>query len=142
MKGKYSSILCKAVSVLLAGCLSISVMNAQNRSISGKVVDQANYPIVGASVVVVGNNSIGTVTDIDGAFKLSVPSGSNLNVSCIGYESQIVTPGDRTELTIVLVEDSEFLEETVVIGYGVQKKSDLTGSIASVKDSDFANRSG
>lgn len=141
MKGKYSSILCKAVSVLLAGCLSISVMNAQNRSISGKVVDQANYPIVGASVVVVGNNSIGTVTDIDGAFKLSVPSGSNLNVSCIGYESQIVTPGDRTELTIVLVEDSEFLEETVVIGYGVQKKSDLTGSIASVKDSDFANRS-
>ncbi|MCQ2144661.1 MAG: TonB-dependent receptor [Bacteroidales bacterium] len=141
MKGKVFSFVIKAFAVLMAGCLSISVLNAQTRSISGKVVDTANQPVVGASVMVVGSTSIGTVTDLDGAYKLNVPDGSSINVSCIGYASQVIAVGSQTIINVVLAEDSEFLEETVVIGYGVQKKSDLTGSIASVKDSDLANRS-
>ena len=125
------------VMVLLSGSLAF----AQNRSISGTVVDGAGVPIIGATVMVVGNNSIGAVTNVDGAFTLSVPAGANIAVSCIGYATQTVPVGNQTIFNFILEEDSEFLEETVVIGYGVQRKSDLTGSVASVGEADFTNRS-
>ena len=114
---------------------------AQNRPISGTVVDPDGQPIIGASVMVIGNSRLGTVTDVNGAFSLSVPNNANLSVSCIGYTTQTVNVGNQTTFNFILAEDTEFLDETVVIGYGVQKKSDLTGSVASIRNEDIENRS-
>ena len=114
---------------------------AQTKTITGTVVDQAGVPVIGASVILVGNSSVGTITDLDGNYSLSVPTGSTLNVSFIGYSTQTITVGSGNVYNVVLQEDTEFLEETVVIGYGVQRKSDVTGSVASVRSSDLINRS-
>ena len=141
MKGNSFLKSIKIFAILVLAGLSASYAYAQTRSISGTVVDSQNVPVIGASVIVVGNNTMGTVTDLDGKFSLNVPAGSSISVSFIGYETQVVAVGNQSVFNIVLAEDTEFLEETVVIGYGVQKKSDLTGAVASVKDSDLANRS-
>ena len=130
-----------AAAMIIAASLLGTVASAQNRAISGTVVDESGAPIVGAAIIVVGNASIGAVTDANGAFRLNVPAGANINVSCIGYADQTVPIGNQTTFNFVLVEDTEFIDETVVIGYGVQRKSDLTGSVASVGEADFANRS-
>ena len=131
----------KAGLVLLACCLSMAISLAQNRSISGTVVDTAGQPVIGAAVTVVGNSRIGAATDFNGAFTLSVPEGATMSVESIGYKSTTFAVANQSVFRIVLEEDTEMLEETVVIGYGVQKKSDLTGAVASVKDSDMSNRS-
>jgi TonB-linked SusC/RagA family outer membrane protein len=86
------------------------------------------------------NQAVGTQTDLGGNYSISVPSNSSLVFSCVGYATQTVAVGGRSVIDIVFAEDAEFLEETVVIGYGVQKKSDVTGAIASVKESDLENR--
>ena len=132
-----------AASIMVAAAFALCSGNAfaQNRSISGTVVDSQNVPIIGASVIVVGNSTTGTITDLDGKFSLSVPAGSSISVSFIGYETKIVAVGNQSVFNIVLAEDTEFLEETVVIGYGVQRKSDLTGAVASVREDDLMNRS-
>ena len=135
---KLASAVCTVLAMVL---MSGSLAFAQNRSISGTVVDGAGVPIIGATVMVVGNNSIGAVTNADGAFQLSVPAGANIAASCIGYATQTVPVGNQTIFNFILEEDTEFLEETVVIGYGVQRKSDLTGAVASVGEADFTNRS-
>ncbi|MBR4688286.1 MAG: SusC/RagA family TonB-linked outer membrane protein, partial [Bacteroidales bacterium] len=127
--------------VFLSAILSGFIASAQNKAIRGTVVDGTGAPVIGAAVVVVGNASIGAVTDVNGSFSLNVPSGSSLEVSCIGYANQVVPVGDKTEFAFVLVEDTEFIEETVVIGYGVQRKSDLTGSVASVRSEELMDRS-
>ena len=115
--------------------------SAQNRTISGKIVDTGGEPVIGAAVTVVGNSRIGAASDLDGNFTLSVPAGSSISVESIGYKPQTIAVGDRTTFNIVLEEDNEMLEETVVIGYGVQRKSDLTGSVASVRETELQNRS-
>ena len=114
--------------------------NAQNRNISGKIVDTTGQPVIGAAVTVVGNSRIGAATDMDGNFTLSVPAGSSISVESIGYKGQTFVVGNQSVFNITLEEDTEMLEETVVIGYGVQRKSDVTGAIASVKESDLENR--
>ena len=131
----------KAGLVLWACLLSMGISFAQNRSISGTVVDTQNQPVIGAAVTVVGNSRIGAATDLDGAFSLTVPAGATISVESIGYKGQTFAIGNQSVFNIVLEEDTEMLEETVVIGYGVQKKSDLTGAVASVKESDMSNRS-
>ena len=88
-----------------------------------------------------GNSRIGTATDLDGLFTLSVPAGANISVESIGYKGQTLPVGSQTVFNIVLEEDNEMLEETVVVGYGVQRKSDLTGSVASVRSTELSNRS-
>ena len=113
---------------------------AQTRNISGTVKD-ATGPVIGASVTVFGDTRTGAVTDLDGRFSLNVPAGASISVSCIGYQTQVISVGNQTTFDIVLAEDTEFIEETVVIGYGVQKKSDVTGAIASVKAADLKDRS-
>ena len=115
--------------------------SAQNRTISGKVVDTSGQPVIGAAVTLVGNSRIGAATDLNGAFTLSVPAGANISVESIGYQGQTFAIGNRSTFNIVLEEDTEMLEETVVIGYGVQRKSDLTGSVASVKSDELQDRS-
>ena len=114
---------------------------AQNKAIRGTVIDDTGAPIVGAAVVVVGNTSIGAVTGVDGSYRLNVPANANVEFSCIGYASQVVSVADKTVIDIILKEDTEFLDETVVIGYGVQRKSDLTGSVASVRSEELMDRS-
>ena len=133
---KVSSILM----ILLASLGSFTAF-AQNRAISGKVVDANGDPVIGAAVTVVGNSRIGAATDLNGAFTLSVPAGANISVESIGYKGQTFAIGNQTNFNIVLEEDTEMLEETVVIGYGVQKKSDLTGAVTSVREDDLKNRS-
>jgi len=133
---KVSSILM----ILLASLGSFTAF-AQNRAISGKVVDANGDPVIGAAVTVVGNSRIGAATDLNGAFTLSVPAGANISVESIGYKGQTFAIGNQTNFNIVLEEDTEMLEETVVIGYGVQKKSDLTGAVASVRSDDLKDRS-
>ncbi|MDD2539216.1 MAG: TonB-dependent receptor [Bacteroidales bacterium] len=127
--------------LIFAACLVGIESYAQTHSISGKVIDAAGVPVVGASVIVVGNNRISAVTDLDGNFSLVVPAGANLNVSFIGYKSQVVAVGNQRTFEITLIEDTEVLEEVVVVGYGVQRKSDVTGSVSSVKAEDLNNRS-
>ena len=97
--------------------------------------------MIGAAVFVVGNTSTGVMTDVDGKYTLTVPSNSSIAVSCIGYATQTITIGSESVYNVVLQEDTQLLEETVVIGYGVQKKSDLTGSVASVDSEALKNRS-
>ena len=133
--------LMKATLFVAALLLSI-VTFAQPRPLSGRVVDPSGEPVVGASVVVPGQTSIGTATGADGSFQLMVPvQATTISISCIGYVTQEVPIAGRPAVNVTLEEDNEFLEETVVIGYGVQRKSDLTGAVASVRSADLANRS-
>ncbi|MBR6882944.1 MAG: SusC/RagA family TonB-linked outer membrane protein [Bacteroidales bacterium] len=128
------------LAVLLAFLCGVTV-SAQNKTVRGTVVDAQGAPVVGAAIVVVGNTSIGAVTGADGSFRLNVPAGSSVEVSCIGYATQVIPVADKTVIDVILREDTEFLEETVVIGYGVQRKSDLTGSVASVRSEELMDRS-
>jgi TonB-linked SusC/RagA family outer membrane protein len=131
--------------LLLIGMSNTSI--AQNTSqterkiISGYVKDANGEPIIGASVSVPGT-PIGTATDIEGKFTLNVPVNATLHFSYLGYSSQEVKVGNRTNIDIILVEDSQQLEEVVVVGYGTQKKVNLTGAVAAVKiDEKMASRS-
>ena len=121
--------------------ISVLSMNAQNKPISGTVTDASGVPVIGAAVYVVGNVSSGVMTDEDGRYNLQVPQNSTIAVSCIGYATQTVAIGAEAVYNVVLNEDTQLLEETVVIGYGVQKKSDLTGAVASVGADDLKNQS-
>ena len=110
-------------------------------TISGIVVDAAQEPIIGASVVVV-NTTNGCITDFDGKFSLEVSQlPVKVQITYIGYKSQVVTVSDAKTVQVVLQEDTETLDEVVVVGYGSQKKANLTGAVASVKmDEVIANR--
>ena len=114
---------------------------AQNSTVSGKVADENGAPIIGVSVMLSNNQTVGTLTDIDGNYSIAVPSNSVLVFSCIGYKTEEVQVQGRARVDVTLKEDAEFLEETVVIGYGVQKKSDVTGAVASVRAAELSNRS-
>ena len=128
--------------LFLAGLLIVSGAEsfAQNVTVKGKVTDSRGEPVIGATVMLSSNQTVGTQTDLSGNYSISVPSNASLIFSCVGYATQTVALAGRSVIDIVLAEDTEFLEETVVIGYGVQKKSDVTGAIASVKESDLENR--
>ena len=126
------------VMIIAASLLGTSSALAQNPAIRGTVVDSGNQPVIGAAVMVPGTTN-GVTTDLDGKFEIRVAPGTTLEISCIGYVAKRVSAANG--MTVVLQDDAEMLEETVVIGYGVQKKSDLTGSVASVREDDLKNRS-
>ena len=113
---------------------SVALM-AQNVRISGNVKDQMG-PVIGAGVVEDGTTN-GTVTDLDGNFTLSVKPGATLKVSSVGYKTQEIAVGNQTSFQITLQEDTEFLDEVVVVGYGTMKRSDLSGASVSMKESDL-----
>ena len=116
----------------LAGELGMEVQVVQQKQVVfGVVKDAAGEPVIGASVVEKGTTN-GTITGIDGDFSLTVSPGVNLVISYIGYKSQEVKAVPGKSLIITLSEDAEILDEVVVVGYGVQKKSDVTGSVTSV----------
>ena len=132
----------KLLSVLFLLSFTLaSAVYAQDIQIKGTVVSGAdNEPLPGVNVVVKGNATTGTITGIDGEFALSVPSDAILSISYIGFKSQEVSVSGKRELKIVLQEDSEALDEVVVVGYGVQKKSVVTASIAKVSSEDIAGK--
>lgn len=113
------------------------LVQQQKKTITGTVIDSSGEPVIGANVVVKDNASIGTITDIDGAFSLSnVPEGAKLIISFIGYNNQTVT-AKGNNLKVTLEEDSQMLGEVEVVAYGVQKKVSVTGAIASVNGSEL-----
>lgn len=105
---------------------------SQNTTIKGKVVDEMGEPVIGVNVTVVGNKSLGAISDLDGNFTLSVPTNATLSVSFIGYKNQTIKLNGRTSLEIVMKEDAEQLDEVVVVGYGTQKKVNLTGAVSAI----------
>ena len=114
---------------------------AQTRVVSGTVLDTGQQPLVGAAVLVAGTTT-GDVTTPDGTFSLRVPSEEvTLEVSCLGYVTQTVrVPAGQRTVSITLEEDTMLLEETVVVGYGVQKKVNLTGAVTAVDTKDLEDR--
>ena len=123
---------------LLAGMLMLLpvVASAQQRSISGMVSDVQGIPVIGASVVIKGT-TLGTVTDMEGKFQLDAAPSQTLEVSFIGYQEVSLPIGDQTYFLITLKEDTETLDEVVVVGYATQKKVNLTGSVSSVSAKDI-----
>ena len=122
---------------LLLTLLSFSLTALAQQKVTGKVKDSSGEPVIGASVVVKGNNTMGTITDFDGNFMLDVPTKSVLVISYIGYVTQEVPTAGKKSLEIILKEDTKTLDEVVVIGYGTQRKGDVTSSVASVKADNF-----
>ena len=104
-------------------------------TVTGTVTDAQKEPIIGASIIQSGT-TVGTATDIDGNFTLDVPEGATLEISSIGFETRKLRATEKME--IILVEDSELLNETVVVGYGVQKRESLTGAITQIRSEDIA----
>ncbi|GKG71355.1 TonB-dependent receptor [Parabacteroides sp. AM58-2XD] len=120
----------KALLMLIAGlCMSVSVF-AQQMTVTGVVKDPTGEPVIGANVIIKGTTN-GTVTDIDGKFLLSASKGDIISVSFIGYKMQELPA--TSDMNIILVEDSQMLENVVVIGYGTVKKNDATGSVIAIK---------
>lgn len=144
MKNKRTSfyISLKGVTWILILLLSsfMYVANAQQKMLQGLVVDPSNEPIIGASVVVKGTTN-GTITDFDGKFTLSnVPEKGIITITYIGYKKQDIPVAGKSTLKVTLAEDTETLDEVVVVGYGTQKKSDVTGAMISVGEKELKSR--
>ncbi|MBE6288081.1 MAG: TonB-dependent receptor [Mediterranea massiliensis] len=117
--------------IALFSALSLGLY-AQNKTVSGTVVDGTGESVIGASVLVKGTTN-GVITDIDGNFTLNdVPNNGTIQVSYVGYKTQDVSVTGKTVIKVTLQEDTEMLDEVVVVGYGVMKKSDVTGALVSV----------
>ena len=110
------------VSILM---LFTFTVNAQEQTITGKVYDVAGEPIIGANVLIQGTTQ-GVITDMEGAFRLKADPSQSLVISFLGYKDMILSIGTKTNFKIVLEEDSEKLDEVVVVGYATQKKVNLT----------------
>lgn len=125
--------------LLLLFCISVTLFsNAQSITVTGTVVDETDEPMIGATVSVKGSPSIGTATNIDGKFSLNVPDANcKLNVSYIGYDPITVAVNGRSEITIKMTPNENALDEVVVVGYGLQKKVSVTGSVGTVGSKDL-----
>lgn len=123
-------------------CLFSLQLMAQEREVSGTVLDKDGLPLPGVNVFV-ENTSIGTVTDFDGKFDLQAPDKDNtiLVFSSLGFSTQKVALGNQTDFQITMKIDAEGLEEVVVVGYGTKKKINLTGSVSTVQGEDLTKRS-
>lgn len=118
--------------------LAVICAHAQSITVHGTVISATDSePLIGASVIPDAAGTAGVATDIDGNFTLTVPEGCNLTISYVGYKS--LTVKATPEMTVTLQEDSEILDEVVVVGYSTEKKSDLTGSVSVVKMKDVAD---
>lgn len=108
------------------------------RSINGKILDENGEPVIGASVAIQGT-TLGSITNIDGEYSLAnVPENAEVTISFIGYQTLTFKANDKALQNVTLKEDSEMLDEVVVVGYGVQRKRDVTTSISSMKASELA----
>lgn len=126
-------------SLVLVLLCTISVLAQGNITVTGTVVDVKNVPLAGVAVIQQGTTN-GSATGADGKYSITLPKGSVIEFSCIGYNAQTIKAFNAI-VDIVMEEDNLLLEETVVVGYGVQKKSSVTGAISQVKSEDITNRS-
>ena len=117
---------------------AVTIMQQQYLKVSGVVTDEAGEPLIGVSVLVKGT-TLGNITDLNGRFSLDVPEGSILEISYIGYKTQSIK-AQREPMNIVLKEDAQKLDEVVVVGFGTQKKVNLTGSVSAVTGDDISKR--
>ena len=120
---------------LFALILTIS-LNAQESTIKGTIVDETDTPLIGATIQVKGT-STGAITDFDGNFILKLKKGATISISYIGYKPQEVKYTGQASINLKMVPDNQALDEVVVVGYGAMKRSDLTGSVASVASKDI-----
>lgn len=126
--------------LLLTVCLLTTLgVHAQDFTITGKVMDNEGFEVIGANISIKGNAGVGTITNIDGQYTLKIqnPSKAILVFSYIGMKTQEVPVKNQKQLNIILMPDNQLLDEVVVIGYGTAKRSDLTGSVVSVKSEDL-----
>lgn len=114
-------------------------INQQSKKITGQVTDQNGEPIIGANVIVKGSTT-GTITDLDGNYSIEASSSDILLISYIGYNTKEIAVKNQSTVDIKLVEDTQNLDEVVVVGYGVQKKVNLTGAVAQVTAKELENR--
>jgi len=130
----------KSLAILALSLATVFSAFAQNKvTVVGRVVDENNEPMIAAGVVQKGTTN-GTTTDLDGQFRLELPKGATVMFTTIGYLTQERVVNQNETLEIKLVPDTQMIEETVVVGYGVQRKSDVTGAISQVKSEDIQNR--
>jgi TonB-linked SusC/RagA family outer membrane protein len=115
-------------------------LKAEKKSglITGVIIDESNQTVIGANIMIDGS-TIGTITDIDGRFSIEAPENAQMKISYIGYETKIVDVKGKTNFRISISPSNRVLDEVVVVGYGLQKKSDVTGSIAQVKSTQIEN---
>ena len=116
-----------------------AVVQQSGKVVTGTIVDPSGMPVIGANVMVKGTTN-GTITDMDGKFSLEVEEGATLQISYIGYANQEIKVGNQKTLSIALKEDAEALDEVVVVGYGTQKKVNLTGAVSSVSSKELIER--
>ena len=125
--------------VALLSVLAVGAF-AQSKTVSGTVLDKTGESVIGASVVVKGTTN-GTITDFDGKFTLTnVPESGTIEISFVGYKTVNVAVKGQSTIKVILEEDTETLEEVVVVGYGVQKKSDVTGALTQVSSKTIRER--
>ena len=134
-----NSVLRKMAALTLSILIGLPLFAQQRVTISGRVVDDQNEPLIAVGVVQRGTTN-GVITDLDGNYSITVPAGATIQFSSVGYVTQEIVATTTTTVNITLATDNLMIEETVVVGYGVQKKSDVTGAISQVKAEDIANR--
>lgn len=122
----------KRILLLILSLLLTMAVGAQTKTITGTVKDAHGAAMIGANIIESGNHSNGTSSDAAGRFTLTVKSDATIQINYVGYQSQFVSTAAGNQFDVVLVEDASFLDEIVVIGYGTQKRSSMTSSIASV----------
>ena len=122
----------KVLGLFVLFCCLFSVSATAQGVVTGVVTDEAKEPLIGVTILVRGT-STGTVTDYDGAFSINAGPSATLDISYLGYKSKAVAVNGRSNLTVTLATNAEILDEVVVVGYGSVKKSDVTGSVSSVK---------
>lgn len=133
MKGNFLTRLATATLVFLLGAATLFAQNTI--TVKGRVVDPQDQPIIGAAVMQAGTTN-GTATDIDGNYSLTVPNGAELTISAIGYETKTVKV-TSSSMDIILAEEASELEESIVVGYGTQKKASLTSAITNIQAEDI-----
>ncbi|MGK4270244.1 TonB-dependent receptor [Parabacteroides johnsonii] len=122
----------EGVNIILSSSTGFNIIQQDKKTISGRVVDRNGEPVIGVNVVEKGTTN-GTITGMDGKFTLNVSPNATLMLSYIGYKAQEIAVNNRTQYNVVLDEDTEALDEVVVVGYGTMKKSSLTGSVTKVE---------
>lgn len=140
MKKRHSTTKWKGLLFAMLWTISLG-MFAQNITISGNVKDDTGLEVIGATIIVEGNATIGTTTDVDGNYVLNnVPSNGNLVFSYVGMKSQTVAVNGRSRIDVTMASDTELLDEVIVVGYGTQKKVNLTGAVSAVTGDEMVKR--
>ena len=130
----------RGILTLFLSLMAFSI-SAQTVTVSGNIKDDTGFEVIGATVIVEGDATRGTVTDIDGNYTLAnVPANGALQISYVGMKTQVISVDGRTTIDILLTSDTELLDEVVVVGFGTQKKENLTGAVSAVSSDELTAR--